>query len=104
MKDPFKTPTPNENLEPDSLIGRATLIRPKQATSEPLIPPEHVERVCRPGQGEKTCRFLASRELPKYFCVKSDPELWAFVNARAAEGHLGSKGDNCSGPPDFGVP
>lgn len=85
-------------------VPRATLIRPKVVISgdEPLIPADVVERLCQPGTGEKTtCRYLASRQMPHYFCAKSDPELGAFIDKRLAEGTIGSKADNCSGPPDY---
>lgn len=73
-------------------------------TDEEVIPPDHVANVCQPGKGIGTCRFLASKSLPDYFCAKTQPWLMTTILARAAEGTLRSLGDNCNGPPDYTLP
>jgi hypothetical protein len=83
--------------------GRTFLALQRSPMSNELIPNEHVEKVCKPGCGEETCRYLASRQLPDYFCAKGDKDLLKFIELRVAQGTLGSKGDNCSGPPDYKV-
>lgn len=68
------------------------------------ITPRHVMEVCQPGQGERTCRWLA--QLPQvgqpstWACIKTAPELASTIPvivARSAEGTMLSKGDNCEG-------
>jgi len=71
-------------------------------TPDPLIPAEHVEKICRPGQ-PGCCAFLASRQPPEYFCAKAAPDLLRAIQSRLAEGTMGAQGDNCSGPPDYKI-
>lgn len=68
------------------------------------ITPRHVMEVCQPGQGERTCRWLA--QLPNadrpsdWACIKTDPALTdtvLVIVARSANGTMLSKGDNCEG-------
>lgn len=68
----------------------------------PEIAPEHVERVCKPGK-PGCCAYLASVELPKFFCAKGDHGLRLLIQARLRSGTLGAKGDNCAGPPGYGA-
>lgn len=66
-----------------------------------LIPAHHVAAVCRPGDRENCCAFIASDAPPSFFCAKGDPLLVLAIRERLAEGSMGARGDNCSGPPDY---
>lgn len=72
--------------------------------SRPL-PDGHLEAVCRIGQGEKCCAYLAMggpvEDLPGWTCAKDMPTIRAAIALRLAAGTMTAKGDNCSGPPDF---
>lgn len=70
------------------------------ASQWPLIPQEHVERVCRPGQ-PGCCAYLASVRLPEYFCAKVVPDLALTIVRRLAAGDINATGDNCAGPPTY---
>lgn len=65
------------------------------------IHPDHVVKVCRPGSGPGCCAYLASVEPPIYFCAKVMPDLVRAIRERMADGTMGARGDNCSGPPDY---
>jgi len=56
--------------------------------------PEHVEKICRRGQKDKTCRFLVVSDGWK--CEKFGPCKEA-LNKQAESGKMGAKGDNCQG-------
>lgn len=65
-----------------------------------ILTEEHVRQICKFGQGESTCSFLIVHPKGGWGCAKGtsmEPGIWQ----RRTEGSLGSKGDNCSGPPDF---
>ena len=64
----------------------------------------HVQNVCRIGQGKKCCSFLiASGEGEGFACAKEDEHLAIFteiLRKRIAK-TIKAQGDNCSGPPSF---
>lgn len=64
---------------------------------KPLPSPEHLEKVCRYGQGPDTCRFLVICD-GKEVCAKGSATE-AIITAKAKE--MVAKGDYCFGPPDF---
>jgi hypothetical protein len=67
------------------------------------VPNGHETSVCKKGQGELTCSFLglSSRDGHLvYECLKGS-SLESAIRGRLREGSMKSKGDNCSGPPDF---
>ena len=66
---------------------------------KPLPSSEHLESVCGYRKGEQTCAFLAAEE--GGFCCAKGSVAEAAVNARLSAGSMRSKGDNCSGYPDF---
>lgn len=66
------------------------------------IPDGYEQSVCRFGGRETTCAFLAMGD--GFFCAKGMPHVAEVIRGRLADGTMGAKGDNCSGPPDFEVP
>lgn len=63
------------------------------------IPDEHVNKVCRPGQKEKTCSFLMFGDLGFECAKRTDAEN--FIRWKRDQDAMYAKGDNCEGPPDF---
>ena len=59
---------------------------------------EHVNSVCKLGQGEQTCRYLTSTGGKKqgWTCEKSG-SLRRILDERVAYGTMNAKGDNCGG-------
>jgi hypothetical protein len=57
---------------------------------------KHLKHICRFGQGEKTCRYLASgtRGIE---CAKHDPELRPVIDRRVKNDDFVAQGDNCEG-------
>jgi hypothetical protein len=56
---------------------------------------EHVASVCRPGARTETCRYLTMGA--GCACAVGNPELVAFIEARAKEGRMTARAVNCSG-------
>ncbi len=68
-----------------------------------FLPEAHVAAVCKPGT-PACCAYLAmGRGAPRRFCAKGagEQDLRAAIEARLAEGTMGARGDNCSGPPEY---
>lgn len=59
----------------------------------------HVESVCRPGQGEKTCKYLATNT-DGWVCAKTLPSVKAYIDDRGFD-TMTAQADNCAGDPDF---
>lgn len=60
----------------------------------PAVTREHAEKVCKFGQGEGTCAFLALSD--GFECTKgTGAEIT--IRDRLAEGSMKAKGDNCGG-------
>ena len=62
---------------------------------------EHVDNVCKFGEGAFTCSYLATGA-DGFECLKGT-ELEKLVDQRRAEKSIDTMGDNCSGPPKFEV-
>lgn len=60
-----------------------------------LISIEKAKEVCRIGQGNKCCRYLACG-MDGLECLK-DTSLARVLNARANAGVITARGDNCKG-------
>ena len=56
---------------------------------------EHVENVCKLGQGEKTCCYLTTGP-NGWSCAKSS-SLRQTIDERVASGTMNAKADNCEG-------
>ncbi len=67
---------------------------PKAVPSE-----EHLQNVCKLGQGEVVCAFLTSG--PGGFTCTKGTSMEDTIRQRLASGSMNAKGDNCSGPPNF---
>lgn len=70
---------------------------PKDSPSP--LPPGYLEAVCKLGQGEKACSFLM-HDGSNPSCAKGSG-FEIIIRQRRAEGSIRSRGDNCSGPPEF---
>jgi hypothetical protein len=71
----------------------------KSGNPEP-IDQERITNVCKLGQGNAACAFLAMSMSPGFGCAKRS-SLEDTIRQRIQEGSMGAKGDNCSGPPAF---
>ena len=59
------------------------------------------QTVCKRGQGNETCAFLAySGADQEWICAKGT-ELEPILATRKMTGEMIAQGDNCSGPPFF---
>ncbi len=67
-----------------------------------VIAEERANKVCKIGQREKTCSYLAFSS-GGYTCEKGSA-FEARIRDRRAAGSMYAKGDNCSGPPFFRQP
>ena len=63
------------------------------------LPKDHLKNVCKIGQGEATCSFLAFGA-DGWSCLKGTA-LEGAIRERRANGTINAKGDNCSGQPHF---
>ena len=61
---------------------------------------EHIFRICKVGQGSKTCSYLAAGA-DGFECAKANPSLKLMIDQSREAGGMNAKGDNCSGPPKF---
>jgi len=57
---------------------------------------EHVVKVCRPGAGVKTCRYL-TMDADGWACARGNDDLEAYIEEQAAQGRMTATGINCSG-------
>ena len=62
------------------------------------LPNEHVQKICKYGQGEATCSFLIMGT--DFECAKRTPFQGPIDQCRA-QGTMVAKANNCSGPPHF---
>ncbi|MBI4118341.1 MAG: hypothetical protein HY455_02315 [Parcubacteria group bacterium] len=56
---------------------------------------QHVREVCKLGQGEKSCRYLAMGGRGGWTCLRAKQK--EYLDGRVANGQLQAKGDNCEG-------
>lgn len=64
------------------------------------LPDEHVAKVCQPGKGAATCRYLTMTPMKPsagWTCVKLVPGLKAYLDDRVARETIRARGDNCEG-------
>lgn len=66
---------------------------------EPVPNKEHLNQVCKLGQGKEVCRYLCFHR-GKMACAKGSA-LQSIIDERSAQGTMSAKGDNCSGPSEF---
>lgn len=60
-----------------------------------MISERHVKEFCRPGQQERTCRYLSMHD-GVWLCAKPTA-LRVVIDARVEEGDFTARGDNCVG-------
>jgi hypothetical protein len=56
---------------------------------------EKIKTVCRPGNGESTCRYLAF--CYGFQCMKLKPGWKEMLDKRVADETIVARGDNCEG-------
>ncbi len=92
---------PNVGLCEKCVIDEA-LGKPKITSNDPVpLPAGYEKTVCKRGRRSLTCSFIGMTG-DGFRCLKGST-LESEINRRRAEGSMGAKGDNCSGPPDFTV-
>jgi len=57
---------------------------------------DYVMKVCQPGKGALTCRYL-TMAAGGWSCEKLVPALKSHFDARVARGDMNAQGDNCEG-------
>ena len=60
---------------------------------------EHLKNICRIGQGEKTCSYLG-QDKRGIMCLKGTKYHQDLFQRRML-GQMKTKGDNCTGHPDY---
>lgn len=60
-----------------------------------VIPQEHLDATCRPGQSAATCRYLSIGP-DGWGCLKGTPAA-ALLDDRADQGTMTARSDNCDG-------
>ncbi len=60
-----------------------------------LIPDDHLQKVCKIGQGPACCSYVGLYSKGLY-CVKGT-ELEIIIDQRRVQGTIGAMGDNCKG-------
>ena len=60
-----------------------------------LVPNEHMQKVCKIGQGKECCRYLTV-SMVGFECEKGG-ELAAILDKRVAQNEMVAQGDNCEG-------
>ncbi len=68
-----------------------------------ILSDDHIQKVCKIGQGEATCSFLAFDPREGGMSCMKETSLEASIWLKRANGTMKAKGDNCSGPPNFEV-
>ena len=83
---PFSDGTLYEDLEPCEL------------KPEDMFTPEHIKKVCKPGQGGSTCRYLAA-SADGFSCAKVEASLSVarYVDDQVYRGEMNAKAINCGG-------
>jgi len=57
---------------------------------------EHVVKVCRPGAGAETCRFL-TMDNDGWACARGNDKLEAYIEDQVKRGATTARAINCSG-------
>lgn len=60
------------------------------------ISKDHLDNVCRPGEGPATCAFLTMEPGSGMVCAKGGP-VEPTILIRLAAGTMNAQGDNCPG-------
>jgi len=60
------------------------------------ISEEHIENICKRGQGKETCRYLTVRP-NGWACAKLDPAIKYVLDSLVLANRTKSHGDNCDG-------
>jgi hypothetical protein len=64
-----------------------------------LLTDEHVKKVCKPAEGDKTCRYLTLGGRSGFECskVSGDTSIAHHVDDRVKNNEMSAKGNNCGG-------
>lgn len=60
----------------------------------------HVQQVCKPGHGEKCCKYLVMG-IEGWECMKVTNTKKALIDKEWAKNHHTAQGDNCEGKSDL---
>ncbi|MBY0539492.1 hypothetical protein K2P56_03620 [Patescibacteria group bacterium] len=76
----------------------------EKATGDPVPSEAHLKKVCRHGQGEKACKFLAVGGSAGPLCMKANvgykqAHFYRKIDLKTFPGD--PQGENCTGAPDF---
>lgn len=69
--------------------------------NETPLSDEQLNLVCKIGQGDNCCSYIACLPPFEFVCAKQMPDIFLAIERRRAEGTMSAKGDNCSGPPNY---
>ena len=56
----------------------------------------HVVKVCRPGHGAETCRYL-TMDGDGWACARGNDKLETYIEEQVTQGATTARGVNCSG-------
>ena len=56
----------------------------------------HVVKVCRPGHGAETCRYL-TMDAEGWACARGNDKLEGYIEEQMTRGRMTAVGVNCSG-------
>ena len=79
----------------ESCMMRGILVKPDPVA---VTDEKHLDEVCLPGKGHKSCRYLAMMPGSGMSCAKGS-NFQSAIDERAAG--MRAQGNNCSGPPDY---
>lgn len=63
----------------------------------PVLTDDHVDKVCLPGKGVRTCRYLTVMGGAGWNCAKFRYDLAGIIDQRVAQGTMVARGNNCEG-------
>lgn len=74
------------------------LLEPYRPKTGDLLTEEHVKSVCKPGKGNKTCRYLTAGS-DGFECAKvsGDPGTARMMDERVEKKEAAARGNNCNG-------
>ncbi|HXK38036.1 MAG TPA: hypothetical protein VJ579_03135 [Candidatus Paceibacterota bacterium] len=88
--------------DPEVGVCERCMLRGITVSENPVaVPYGHAESVCKVGKEVETCSFLCLGA-GGHKCAKGTP-LEPEIRRKLERGEMRSKGDNCSGAPDFKV-
>lgn len=87
-------------LMDETVVSHVDSVEQRDQRELKLIPEDHMRKVCRPGQGAKTCCLLVMGRLGFECTIGTNLEL--ILRQRAFKGEMHARSVNCNGPPSMG--